>query len=1402
MSTEERNAKSVTSGYVPPSPVGHQPQKSIRVGDAITLSVSARRFAIAFLSAVTALAFAAVPAFASRSFQSQISGPPAGAEIPGPFVNPVAITVDGADDVWVDDPGTNTNPLGVISEFNSAGQYLAEQTGLTSLPNPANFKTIALDDASGNLYVGNWGPVTVEVLEHGTGPFKETWETEDNRGFIYVAVDNSGGPTQGRAYVARSAEGPQHLQAFNADHEPSDFTGSAPYIEENRITGTPSGPIGSIGGITVDKAGRFYVIDNEAQTIDVFNSEGIFLQTITGAEVPGGFSTSLTGIAVDPNGNILVVDSANNVVDEFESGGGFLEAVTGPSVGTPFGQLNGGIAVNSSGDLFISDEIDGVVDVFGPNSLHLPAATTSPAADVERTSAGLHGHADPLAAGNIIGCAFEYVDKASQEATGYAVGATTVPCLDGSDTVVGTPTNPIEGPIDVHAEITGLSPAASYRYRLAVSNSSGTSHGISQVIETPPSVSALRTDPVSELTNFSATLNGSFTREAGIDTHYFFEYGTSTNYGKKVPAPPALIEGTTTGPQGLGEPVANLVPNTTYHYRVVAENEFGKTVGEDRTFTTFRSPSIESFSSSGVTATSANLQAQINPEGFETSCHFEYGVSSSYGASAPCPQTLSGEIGQPVEVQLSGLQGVTYHFRVVAESQWGTTVSEDQTFTFFPPSCPNASARQLTGASYLPDCRAYELVSPENAHGTLLFSGGPNSGTATNPSRLSYVGLFSSPLENAKNINTTGDLYVATRTDEGWASKYIGLPGNEASCMGDPPNNPFAHASSSNKIQNSVLTDPGMSRFMDWISGEPVACSSEGNGTGDASWSVALPSNAPYLWDAEGNLLQHLPSDLASTPEAAKALACHVAGTNGFLPTCTSDVSASGDLTHVVFSSNQLAFASGGLEVAPGSAYDDDVATGTVTLISELPGGASIPQDPGHPDSGEFIRFPAVSSDGSHILMSTASPTSAVHLYMSIDDAPAIAIAGGEAVNYVGMTPDGSKVYFTSAQQLLPADADTSIDLYMWSQKGEEEGRPLTLISAADNDGNAGEAGNTDDCNASWVAECGVGTFSAESYSHLNGNVGGNGISDNAIAAANGDIYFYSPEQLDGDHGVLGQENLYVYRDARAHFVTTLNPGGHCTLDPNQESTVCSDGPVVRLQVSPDDSHVAFVTDTQLTSYDNAGHLEMYSYLPATGAITCDSCRPDGKPATADLQASQDGLFMTDDGRTFFSTSEALVPQDTNEGEDVYEFAEGRPRLITPGTGTVTVGGVNLVSVGEIPGLVGVSANGTDVYFSTYDPLISQDHNGNFLRFYDARSDGGFLPAESPPPCVAAEECHGQGSSAPAPAAQGTAASLVGGNATHHLPARHKKKHAKKKRKRPRHRTASKRRDGDRGGAK
>ena len=92
------------------------------------------------------------------------------------------------------------------------------------------------------------------------------------------------------------------------------------------------------------------------------------------------------------------------------------------------------------------------------------------------------------------------------------------------------------------------------------------------------------------------------------------------------------------------------------------------------------------------------------------------------------------------------------------------------------------------------------------------------------------------------------------------------------------------------------------------------------------------------------------------------------------------------------------------------------------------------------------------------------------------------------------------------------------------------------------------------------------------------------------------------------------------------------------------------------------------------------------------------------------------------------------MPRDRN-GEiiDVYEYVAGRPQLITTGVGSRDfTGGGELFSLLSDPqniGLESVSADGTDVYFSTYESLVDQDVNGAFVKFYDARTGGGF-PSE------------------------------------------------------------------------
>jgi hypothetical protein len=184
----------------------------------------------------------------------------------------------------------------------------------------------------------------------------------------------------------------------------------------------------------------------------------------------------------------------------------------------------------------------------------------------------------------------------------------------------------------------------------------------------------------------------------------------------------------------------------------------------------------------------------------------------------------------------------------------------------------------------------------------------------------------------------------------------------------------------------------------------------------------------------------------------------------------------------------------------------------------------------------------------------------------------------------------------------------------------------------------------------------------------------------------------------------------------------------------------------------------------------------MYSYDPNSGRIVCVSCSPQGNPPTGPAQASRHGIFLSNDGRVFFYSPDALVPQDTDKLRDVYEFVDGRPQLITSGIGSADE--QKTPNQVRPAGLEGVSSNGVDVYFSTYDTLVPQDHNGQFMKFYDARSGGGFSFVPPPAPCAAADECHGSGNSPPQEptiVSEGNLGSR--GNLTRHQGSRKKKKH-------------------------
>jgi hypothetical protein len=433
-----------------------------------------------------------------------------------------------------------------------------------------------------------------------------------------------------------------------------------------------------------------------------------------------------------------------------------------------------------------------------------------------------------------------------------------------------------------------------------------------------------------------------------------------------------------------------------------------------------------------------------------------------------------------------------------------------------------------------------------------------------------------------------------------------------------------------------------------------------------------------------------------------------------------------------------------------------------------------------------------VSTNGSHILMAAttagycdfnAPPYSCpsrlaapAHLYMRVDDAITVEVSPGPDAIYQGMTEDGSKVFFTSEEGLTAADTDHSVDLYEWS----EATGSITLLSQGNGNG------NTDECAALWDTACDVKPLTTQRPDL-----------DDKIASKSGDIYFYSPEQLDpANPGVKNERNLYVFRDGAVHYVTTLDTGTQ----------------IDRMQISPDGSHMAFLSPTQATAYVNEAPNdhgeptkweEMYTFDPATGQIVCASCIPSGVPphtlvldtgfaATGhnyNVRASQSGRFMADDGRVAFSTADPLVEADTNQKIDVYEFVDSHPQLITSGVSERDTQGGAVFYPTLHTGLEGLGHDGIDLYFSTFSTLVPQDLNGSFVKFYDARSGGGF-PVERPLlPCTAADECHGDATQFPAPLTSGTSGDLGsrGNRQTKGQERRHHKRHHKRHHRRHHH---------------
>lgn len=308
-----------------------------------------------------------------------------------------------------------------------------------------------------------------------------------------------------------------------------------------------------------------------------------------------------------------------------------------------------------------------------------PSASLCVASDITATSARITASINPNYASTVI--TIEY-------------GTTT-----DYGSSVASPQSPINGHTAVYvtADLTSLSAATTYHYRVKAVNSLGTVYSSDFTFKTlgkAPSVTGL---------TCSNRAISSFTVYADINPNYVpttvtYEYGTTSSYGNSVSA----LQNPYTGNSSIRVTAAipNLAPATLYHIRVKAENSVGITYSSDITATTLgQSPVAVTRNATNITASSATLQGIVNPNYLTSTVTFEYGITSSFGSTISAEQNI-GTGNSPVSVTAS-LTGLTesqiYYFRVRAENELGVSIGN--TLTFVPGSIPT-SVTDIEGNVY------------------------------------------------------------------------------------------------------------------------------------------------------------------------------------------------------------------------------------------------------------------------------------------------------------------------------------------------------------------------------------------------------------------------------------------------------------------------------------------------------------------------------------------------------------------------------------------------------------------------------------------------------------------------------------------------------------------------------
>ena len=890
---------------------------------------------------------------------------------PTPFGKICGVAVDGSGAVYVGDD-TNKKVHKFIPTANP----------------PANGDWVASFDLAASVE----RPCTIAA---GAGP---------SAGFVFVAKFN------GPAYKLDSTTGEVKYQVSanpttTLTVDPGDghlFVASGERVNEYDASGAvaPAGPISSINpfsgpgvnsvdGVAVDgTSGRIYTSFSGLSNVSVkvFDPPIVTLPEVsTGAATEIGGTTAKLNGTVNPDGLEVTeclfeygTTTAYGQTAPCAQGGAEIGTGKAPvAVHVDISGLETGtayhyriLATNAEATAKGNYKARGLDKSFTT----LEPVLTGVATEIGGTKAKLNGTVNPYGT-QIEECFFEY-----GVTTAYGQSA---PCAQ-SPAAIGAG----EAPVAVSAEITGLAPAGTQHFRLvAVSPDYGRVDGADRSFLSEETVIS---KPAAAIADTTARLNGAVDPDGVGLIECFFEWGASTDYGETAPCVPnAAAIGSGNAPVDVHADLGALHPGTVYHYRLMAVYGGGPAGhGADQSLQTL-GPAIAASWAEEVSFSEATLKAEIDPEGQATTYRFEYGTSAAYGNQTAELAVGSDSAAHEVSALLGELQaGTTYHYRVVATSPAGVNEGPDRVLATYlrgaADSCPNAGFRPGPGAQ-LPDCRAYEMVSPPDKGGGDIVAVEPPGGGGNPPQVSQAAGDGQSVTYSASTA--FGDAQRGSFVDQYLARRHP---------LGDPQEGWTSHAL--NPAQGATINDPGT--FILEYANPFMAFSA------DLCFALVRDfSLAPLSGDAmpgyENLYLRENCGAGADSYEAVTKGGPLAPPPFSVDPNSTPNLgiyayNMTSDHGHVVFVALAALTADAAAPVDANEWQIYDYAGGELHLISKLPGGEANPGQNMLGTSDQTVPAPArvLSEDGSRVFW-TANPSGILggEVYARVDNEETVVIS-------------------------------------------------------------------------------------------------------------------------------------------------------------------------------------------------------------------------------------------------------------------------------------------------------------------------------------------------------------------------------------------------------------------------